>query len=99
MAFRTPKQRAGSILPIDARFYRSWTPEAQNTPAPATRSTKRKVLGSIVGAAAGFFAGGYIGASIDGECGGCDDPGLKGALIGAPIGAVAGGVLGYKFLF
>jgi hypothetical protein len=52
-----------------------------------------------VGATAGFFAGGYLGAAIDGDCGGCDDPGLKGALIGAPIGAVAGGILGGKFLF
>ncbi len=36
---------------------------------------------------------------IDGDCGGCDDPGLKGALIGAPIGAAAGGILGAMFLF
>jgi hypothetical protein len=57
------------------------------------------VAGAAVGAVGGFFAGGYLGAIIDGDCGGCDDPGLKGALIGAPIGAAAGGILGGKFLF
>ena len=57
----------------------------------------RKILGGALGAFGGFFAGGYLGAMIDGECGGCDDPGLKGAVIGAPIGAVVGGILGAKF--
>ncbi len=57
-------------------------------------SVGRKILGGAIGATAGFFAGGYLGAAIDGDCGGCDDPGLKGALIGAPIGAVTGGILG-----
>ena len=57
-------------------------------------SVGRKILGAAIGATAGFFAGGYLGAAIDGDCGGCDDPGLKGALIGAPVGAVAGGILG-----
>jgi len=63
------------------------------------RGVGRIVAGAAVGAAGGFFAGGYLGAWIDGDCGGCDDPGLKGALIGAPIGAVTGGILGGKFLF
>jgi hypothetical protein len=63
------------------------------------RSVGRIILGAAVGATGGFFAGGYIGAKIDGDCGGCDDPGFKGALIGAPIGAVVGGILGGKFLF
>ena len=63
------------------------------------RGVGRIVAGAAVGAAGGFFAGGYLGAWIDGDCGGCDDPGFKGALIGAPIGAVAGGILGGKFLF
>jgi hypothetical protein len=57
-------------------------------------SVGRKILGAAIGATAGFFAGGYLGAAIDGDCGGCDDPGLKGALIGAPVGAVTGGILG-----
>ena len=57
-------------------------------------SVGRKILGGAIGATAGFFAGGYLGAAIDGDCGGCDDPGFKGALIGAPIGAVTGGILG-----
>ena len=63
------------------------------------RSVKRVILGAAAGAAGGFFAGGYIGAAIDGDCGGCDDPGFKGFLIGAPIGAVAGGIAGGKWLF
>jgi hypothetical protein len=63
------------------------------------RGPGRIIAGAAVGAVGGLFAGGYLGAAIDGECGGCDDPGLKGALIGMPIGAVAGGILGGKFLF
>jgi len=63
------------------------------------RSVTRVVLGAAAGAAGGFFAGGFIGAAIDGDCGGCDDPGFKGFLIGAPIGAVAGGIAGGKWLF
>ena len=64
-----------------------------------SRGPGRIVAGAAVGATAGFFAGGYLGAVIDGDCGGCDDPGFKGAIIGAPIGAVVGGILGGKFLF
>ena len=75
-------------------------PQAQRTQTSGPRrGLGRIVAGAAVGAAGGFFAGGYLGAWIDGDCGGCDDPGLKGALIGAPIGAVAGGILGGKFLF
>jgi len=60
-------------------------------------STGRRVVWTVVGAAAGFFAGGYLGSAIENAVApcGCDDPGLKGALIGIPIGAVAGGVTGY----
>jgi hypothetical protein len=68
-------------------------------PRDNRRSVTRVVLGAAAGAAGGFFAGGYIGAAIDGDCGGCDDPGFKGFLIGAPIGAVAGGIAGGKWLF
>jgi hypothetical protein len=57
-------------------------------------STAAKIGWGALGALGGFFAGGYIGAAIDGECGGCDDPGLKGALIGAPIGAIVGAIAG-----
>lgn len=75
-------------------------PQAQRTQTGGRqRGVGRIVAGAAVGATAGFFAGGYLGAWIDGDCGGCDDPGFKGALIGAPIGAVAGGILGGKFLF
>ena len=63
------------------------------------RGPWRIVAGAAVGATAGFFAGGYLGAVIDGDCGGCDDPGFKGFLIGAPTGAAVGGILGGKFLF
>ena len=69
------------------------------TGTPRRRGPGRIVAGAALGATAGFFSGGYLGAWIDGDCGGCDDPGFKGALIGAPIGAVAGGILGGKFLF
>ena len=63
------------------------------------RSPGRIIAGAAVGATAGFFAGGYLGAVIDGDCGGCDDPGFTGFLIGAPVGAAVGGILGGKFFF
>jgi hypothetical protein len=99
IAVRAQHARSRAILIADARFKRDPAPQPQSQPTPRNRSIRRKVLGSIVGATAGFFTGGYLGAWIDGDCGGCDDPGLKGALIGAPVGAVAGGILGYKFIF
>jgi hypothetical protein len=72
-------------------------------PPPVQRSRKarvgRAIAGAAVGAVGGAFAGGYLGAAIDGDCGGCDDPGLKGFLIGFPTGGVVGGVLGGLFLF
>lgn len=71
-------------------------PAAQPAP-PRRRSLARKIVGSALGGVGGLFAGGYLGAKIDGDCGGCDDPGLIGALIGAPIGAATGAILGYKF--
>ena len=80
-------------------------PQLRRAPAQPSQGRQRHrgpgriVAGAAVGAVAGFFAGGYLGAAIDGDCGGCDDPGLKGALIGAPVGAVTGGILGGKFLF
>src|SRR5688500_9714144 len=69
----------------------------QITTGQRQRSTARKVFGGLLGAAAGFLGGGYLGARIDGECGGCDDPGLKGAVIGAPIGAIVGAIVGAKW--
>jgi len=63
------------------------------------RSTRRKVIGALVGATGGFFAGGYTGAWIEGGRCHCDDPGLQGALIGAPMGAVIGAVVGGLYLF
>ena len=77
--------------------YRALTLEEVQAQPSSRRSVGRKILGGALGAFGGFFAGGYIGAKIDGDCGGCDDPGLKGAVIGAPIGAVVGGILGAKF--
>ena len=70
---------------------------AMRTMAQAPRkqsSAWSKLAFGAIGGVAGFFAGGYLGAAIDGDCGGCDDPGLKGALIGAPIGAAVGATLG-----
>lgn len=77
----------------------SRAPAAQSQARSDRRGPGRIIAGAAVGATAGFFAGAYLGAWIDGECGGCDDPGLKGALIGMPVGAVVGGILGGKFLF
>ena len=74
-------------------------PAQSQRPQNDRRSVTRVVLGAAAGAVGGFFAGGFIGAAIDGDCGGCDDPGFKGFLIGAPIGAVAGGIAGGKWLF
>jgi len=59
----------------------------------------RRIAGAAIGAVGGAFAGGYLGAAIDGDCGGCDDPGFKGFLIGFPVGGVVGGVLGGLYLF
>jgi hypothetical protein len=72
----------------------SQTPAFQPASVRSQRSMTRKIFGGLLGATAGFFAGGYIGARIDGDCGGCDDPGFKGAIIGAPIGAVVGAIAG-----
>ena len=58
------------------------------------RSVGRKILGGALGAVGGLFAGGYLGAKIEGNDCGCDDPGLKGALIGAPIGMITGAIIG-----
>ena len=77
--------------------YKSLTLEEVQAQPPCRRPVGRKILGGALGAVGGFFAGGYIGAKIDGDCGGCDDPGFLGAVIGAPIGAVVGGILGAKF--
>jgi len=77
--------------------YKSLTLEEVQAQPPRRRPVGRKILGGALGAVGGFFAGGYIGAKIDGDCGGCDDPGFLGAVIGAPIGAVVGGILGAKF--
>ena len=93
---RTP--RAPSIRrSLERLDYKSLTLKEVQPQPPSRRSVGRKILGGALGAVGGFFAGGYLGAAIDGDCGGCDDPGLKGAVIGAPIGAVVGGILGAKF--
>ena len=90
--------QAGSIRrSLEKLDYRSLTLEEMQAQPSSRRSVGRKILGGALGAFGGFFAGGYIGAKIEGDCGGCDDPGLKGAVIGAPIGAVVGGILGAKF--
>lgn len=90
--------QAGSIRrSLEKLDYGSLTLGEMQAQPSSRRSVGRKILGGALGAFGGFFAGGYIGAKIDGDCGGCDDPGLKGAVIGAPIGAVVGGILGAKF--
>jgi hypothetical protein len=87
-------------IAVGSRVKQERAAPAQSQPRQnRRRSVTRVVLGAAAGAVGGFFAGGYIGAAIDGDCGGCDDPGFKGFLIGAPIGAVAGGIAGGKWLF
>ena len=94
---KTP-QPPGIRRSLEKLDYRSLKLEEGGQAQPSRRrSAGRKILGGALGALGGFFAGGYLGATIDGDCGGCDDPGLKGAVIGAPIGAVVGSILGAKF--
>jgi hypothetical protein len=91
--------------PIDIDAPKTHRVSLQQDPAlpPAERSKGahigRRIAGAAVGAVGGAFAGGYLGAAIDGDCGGCDDPGFKGFLIGFPVGGVVGGVLGGLYLF
>jgi hypothetical protein len=54
----------------------------------------RQIAWGILGAVGGFFAGGMVGAALEGDSCGCDDPGLMGFLVGAPFGAAAGGITG-----
>ena len=93
---RAVRAAAAQTRLVRARIERS----AQNGQAPREpRGVGKRILGGLVGGTAGFFAGGYAGAAIDGDCGGCDDPGLKGALIGMPIGAAIGAWAGQRWLF
>lgn len=77
----------------DVRTSRSSSSATQATRRPSILG--RVVLASVAGTI-GFVGGGILGARIEGPCGGCDDPGFKGAVIGAPIGAVVGAVAGWK---
>lgn len=86
---------------FDARDHRRTTTDAGRATTSAAQSQRRgsvwgRVLLAGIGGTMGFYSGGVIGARIEGPCGGCDDPGLKGALIGAPIGAVVGAIAGWK---
>ncbi len=85
--------RYGDVVPSREKR----VPAARSSSLGRERSTGRKVLGGVIGAAGGFFAGGFIGAAIEGKSCHCDDPGLQGFLVGAPIGALGGAVLGVKF--
>ena len=87
---------------VDPSGARAARPQGATVPEPErSRGARigRRIAGAAVGAVGGAFAGGYLGAAIDGDCGGCDDPGFKGFLIGFPVGGVVGGVLGGLFLF
>jgi hypothetical protein len=68
----------------------------QSAPSRDGGILARKIVFASILGFAGFIGGGKIGAQIDGDCGGCDDPGLKGALIGAPIGATMGAIVGWQ---
>ena len=93
----TIKLDGGWAEPATAR--RQSPPHVGELNRPKSRRVGRAIAGAAVGAVGGAFAGGYLGAAIDGDCGGCDDPGFKGFLIGFPVGGVVGGVLGGLFLF
>jgi hypothetical protein len=93
-AVRRPIREAVATLDYGRIAAKAAKSPALQVSSSRKSSVGRKILGAAIGATAGFFAGGYLGAAIDGDCGGCDDPGLKGALIGAPVGAVTGGILG-----
>ena len=93
------RQAVADAARIHAPLLQASSPALQNsTSRPVRRrSIGRRIAGTALGAFGGFFACAYLGAAIDGDCGGCDDPGFKGFLIGAPIGTVAGGIIGYRF--
>jgi len=63
-------------------------------PGPTARHRAAVKIG-IIG---GLIAGALVGAAIEGDRCGCDDPGLTGSLIGMPIGAVIGGVLAARLV-
>jgi hypothetical protein len=98
--------KAEALRPLAQLDYgaviRDLRPEAQAARTVAAqkrdRSVGRKIVGGAIGGVGGFFGGGYLGAAIDGDCGGCDDPGFVGAIVGASVGAVVGTVLGVMFL-
>lgn len=62
-------------------------------PAKAARSTRRKIVGGVLGAVGGFFAGAGAGALITPR----NHPIPTYAIVGAPIGAIVGAVLGIKY--
>jgi hypothetical protein len=99
-AFQTPRanvQATPQPQPIrrslETLDYASLVSNDTQPRPPRRRSVGRRIVGGALGGVGGFFAGGILGAKIDGDCGGCDDPGL----IGAPIGAAVGAILGAKF--
>ena len=90
---------AGNGAPKTQRASLQQEPEVPAAGRSKGARIGRRIAGAAVGAVGGAFAGGYLGATIDGDCGGCDDPGFKGFLIGFPVGGVVGGVLGGLYLF
>lgn len=99
--------RAEGAAPIDPVAFRASIANASFDNPDASRVTLSRqqaagtsdkmgtgwrVLVTALAGMGGFYAGGAIGARIEGPCGGCDDPGFKGAIIGAPIGAAAAAI-------
>jgi uncharacterized protein YcfJ len=64
--------------------------------ARGKQSIARQIGGAFIGGLLGFYVGGHIGAALEGNSCGCDDPGLRGLMIGAPAGAIIGGVIGAR---
>lgn len=90
-----PSIRA-SLAKIDSATVVSTAMPARNvqTPAKPQRSTTRKVVGGVLGAAGGFVAGALAGGLIFQQG---DLPHFHFAIVGGALGAFAGAALGAKY--
>lgn len=61
---------------------------AQRTPSEGL--PVGQLLVGTAGAVSGSFLGAIVGSRLEGDCGGCDDPGLLGAVFGGLAGAAFG---------
>lgn len=89
--FRESIAKVRFEMPAPAQRPRMSDSRSVRVATPRMSKPKRALITALAGFG-GFYAGGIIGAAIDGDCGGCDDPGFKGALIGMPIGAASAAI-------